>query len=274
MSDTSSDSNFNARHPDSQFSTEYPYNNSTITRSGHEIHINDAPGSESIKISHTKGSYTEIGPNGDLNQVVTDKANYYYADGHTTTIDGHKDEKILGAYNLNLGNNSSTGSYNLTVTGGPINVITDETLSIGSKTADIMTYDNLEIGVGGNFNTQVDGDKSDVITGDSTEQIIGDKNILAVGDIGLTSQGVTIDAITDDVSITSTLNTNIVGGIRAHVGSPSLITIITPAGIINIDAGGTINITAGGALNITAGGPINMTSASVINMTAPTINLN
>ena len=282
MSDTSSDDNFNARHPDSQFKTEYPYNNSTITRSGHEFHINDAPGNESLKTAHTKGTYTEVGKYGDLNQVVVDKANYYYADGHTTTIDGHKDEKIGGAYNLNVGNNDSTGSYNLVVNGGPLSLTTSENLFLGGNITDIMSADNLEIGVGGNFNSQVDGDKNDVVSGDHTETIIGDKTSIAVGDISLSAQGISLNGITDDISITSTLDVNVVGGVRAHIGSEALITIITPAGAITVTAGGVINISAGGAINITAGGvtnitsagPINMTSASLINMTAPIIKIN
>jgi prepilin-type processing-associated H-X9-DG protein len=274
MSDTSSDDNFNARHPDSQFKTEYPYNNSTITRSGHEFHVNDAPGSESLKTAHTKGTYTEIGKYGDLNQVVVDKANYYYADGHTTTIDGHKDEKIGGAYNLNIGNNDSTGSYNLTVSGGPLLLNTNDHLYLGGKITDIMSADNLEMGVGGNFNSQIKGNKSDLIQGDYNEIIVGNKSSTSSGDISLSAQGISLKGTLDNIDINSTFDVNVVGGLRSHIGSDALITIITPAGAIIVKAGGVISITANGAINITSEGPINMTSASLINMTAPIIKIN
>ena len=289
--DTSNDPNFNTRHPNSRFQAEYPYNQSTISRSGHEIHINDTPGSESIKIAHTQGTYIEIGPNGDLNQTVKDKANFYFADGHTTTIDGHKDEKILGAYALNIGNTSSTGSFALGVTGGPITLQTDDNFLLGGVQGDLFTTDNLHLGVGGNYALQVDGNVNETVIGDSTETILGDKTIITpIGMVDITGGTVSIDSVTDDVSISAMLNAQMVGNVRAHVGSPALITIITPAGVIevlaggaisiqagaavNIQAGGAVNVNAGGAVNIAAAGPIAMTSGTSILMTAPVIKLN
>ena len=44
----------NEKHPDSTYAAQYPYNSSTVTKSGHEIDIDDTKGAERIKIAHTK----------------------------------------------------------------------------------------------------------------------------------------------------------------------------------------------------------------------------
>ena len=59
----------NRRHPESTFEATYPYNQSTITRSGHEIHINDTPEKESLRVAHTKGSYVEIDKDGRTSPI-------------------------------------------------------------------------------------------------------------------------------------------------------------------------------------------------------------
>ena len=68
-----SDTNNNNRHPDSIAHAEYPYNQSTVTRSGHEFHVNDTPGHESIREAHTTGTMREINKDGDQINVVVGK---------------------------------------------------------------------------------------------------------------------------------------------------------------------------------------------------------
>ena len=53
--------------PESAYKTEYPYNTTYTTKSGHAIEIDDTPGHERIHIWHKSGSYEEIanGPPGD-----------------------------------------------------------------------------------------------------------------------------------------------------------------------------------------------------------------
>ena len=86
MSDTN-----NRRHPPSTFEAEYPYNQATVTRGGHEFHINDTPDKESLRIAHTKGSYVEIDKDGRTVVNSIGKAYYYMCDGFTTSVDGHHD---------------------------------------------------------------------------------------------------------------------------------------------------------------------------------------
>ena len=81
-----SDNPENRRKTESTFSTEYPYNQATVSRGGHEFHINDAPGKESLKVAHTQGTYVEIESDGAWRQVVQAKANYYHKDGSSKMI--------------------------------------------------------------------------------------------------------------------------------------------------------------------------------------------
>lgn len=46
--------------PESAYKTEYPYNTTYTTKSGHAIEIDDTPGHERIHIWHKSGSYEEI----------------------------------------------------------------------------------------------------------------------------------------------------------------------------------------------------------------------
>jgi len=92
----------NARNPESTFEAEYPYNQSTITRSGHEIHINDTPDKESLRIAHTKGSYVEIDKDGRTVVNSSGGGYYYFSNSFTTTVDGHHDIKVSGVQNVNV----------------------------------------------------------------------------------------------------------------------------------------------------------------------------
>lgn len=156
MSDT------NKRYPDSTFSTEYPYNQATITRSGHEFHINDAPGNESIKLSHTKGTFVEINKDGRWTQTVVEKAYNYFKDGYTETVDGHKDVKIAGNLNHNVDN-----SINDAV-GGERTIATGDTLVIttGGARVDHTSDDKTET---------IDGDLTVAVTGDNLNSVVGDQ---------------------------------------------------------------------------------------------------
>jgi hypothetical protein len=156
MSDT------NKRYPDSTFSTEYPYNQATITRSGHEFHINDAPDNESLKISHTKGTFVEINKDGRWTQTVVEKVYNYFKDGYTETVDGHKDVKIGGNLNHNVDNSIND------VVGGERTIATGDTLVIttGGARVDHTSDDKTET---------VDGDLTLAVTGDSLNSVVGDQ---------------------------------------------------------------------------------------------------
>ena len=172
----------NRRHPESTFEAEYPYNQSTITRSGHEIHINDTPGMESLRVAHTKGSYIEIDREGRTVVNSIGRAYYYFCEGFTTTVDGHKDVKVAGVMNVNV-----DGSINETTAG-------NRYMSTGG--------DKVE-GVGGTLSKTVVNDKYESIGGDETTAVTG-AEYRSVGSESVTSVGgVKQEILSKDWSVTS-----------------------------------------------------------------------
>lgn len=243
--------NFNARHPDSVFTATYPYNQATITRSGHEIHINDTPGSESLKVAHTSGTYVEIDSFGRWNQVIVDKAYNYYKDGFTETVDGHKDVKIHGALNQNV-----DGSIQEQVTGNRYNGIGGDSVNV----------------IGGNHNIHVGVNKYENVDGDSVTAINMDDMRDVTGSMVTNVAGVKHEIIGGGWSVKSGL-----GGLELQTTGDTILktnsfTVITPYGILSIGPTG-VSFT-GAALNITTVGPATITSAVTTSINGSTIQLN
>jgi len=244
--------NFNAKHPDSIFTSQYPYNQATITRSGHEIHINDTPGSESLKISHRMGTYIEIDSSGKWNQTVADKAYNYYKDGFSETIDGHKDVKVNGSYDLNV-----DGSIHEQTAGNRYS-------GIGG---------NHTVGVAGTQYTHTGLNKEESIDGFNIRSVLFDEHADITGDQVTHVGGVKTDIIgrgwssktgIGGVEIQSTGIVNI---------TCSAFNVITPFGTLSI---GPTGITLNGALiSFTSLGPASITAATTVNVTGPAgVNIN
>lgn len=235
----------NNRHPDSDFNAQYPYNQSTLTRSGHEIHINDSPGSESLKLAHRKGTYVEINQDGRWIQTVVEKGYNYYKDGLTETVDGHKDIKIAGNLNSNVDNsiNDVVGGDRFITSGGTT------TLSSGGARTDYIGDDMTEV---------VDGDKIASISGDHSFSVGGDQ-------VSLVS-GIKKDILGSSWQTTSGGDIEIINDNGVFKVNCNEFMIITPYGTITIGPDG-INITgAGGAgVNFTATGPVAI-SGSIVNI--------
>jgi hypothetical protein len=130
--------------PESAANTDYqpvyPYNNITLTESGHSFEMDDTPSRERVRIQHRSGTFIEMHPNGDEVHKV-------YGDGYEITIK-NKNVLIKGTCNITvegdcnmevLGdfNHSVKGDYNLEVAGkmkqrvvGDISLSSDEDISI------------------------------------------------------------------------------------------------------------------------------------------------
>jgi len=79
--------------PASAYGAKYPYNQVTVTRSGHVIEYDDTPGHERIRIFHKSGTYTEINNSGQsVSKIVDDgweiiiKNKHVQVGGNTTVI--------------------------------------------------------------------------------------------------------------------------------------------------------------------------------------------
>ena len=229
MSDT------NRRHPESNFSTTYPYNQATVTRSGHEFHVNDAPGNESLKVSHTTGTYVEIEKTGRWVQTVVEKVYQYFKNTFALTVDSHADIKVGGTYNFNV-DKSSYEAYGL-----------DRTVGVGGDLID---------GVGGVRQLHTEKDKLESINGSSTSSVKGDVNSNIDGALVTTVNGIKADVLANDWSVTGkNIEMSIDGDFRVKCKNF----------IVNAESSVTIN---------TSGGPITITAAGIVYVNGTQIRLN
>jgi GH24 family phage-related lysozyme (muramidase) len=111
------------------YNPEYPYDNATVTESGHIFELDDTPGSERIHIAHRSGSFQEYFPTGTLVEKIT-KSRYsiIMADDYV---------HVMGDVNLTVG----AGVY--------IKVIGDAVIEVGQ---------DASVNVAGDFNSSVGGD--------------------------------------------------------------------------------------------------------------------
>lgn len=217
-----SDSNTNKRYPDSTFAVQYPYNQATITRGGHEIHVNDSPGEESLKIAHTKGTFVEINKDGRWTQVVVEKAYNYFKDGVTETVDGHKDVKIGGNLNHNVDNsiNDAVGGERIISTGG-----------------------DLLISTGGARIEHTSDDKAESVDGKFIGTYAKDHNISVGEDQVSLVNGIKKDLIGSDWQVTSQANVEIINTngtfrikCKEFIVEAETISLVTPKGTIRISS--------------------------------------
>lgn len=136
--------------PQSAANTEYqpiyPYNNATITESGHSFELDDTPKRERIRLTHRTGTFIEMHPNGDEVHKV-------FGDGYEITIkdknvliQGKCNIEILGDANIHVQGDKIEqidGNYELRVKGTYTQVI-DQALNIASGSfIDVKTGPNI-----------------------------------------------------------------------------------------------------------------------------------
>lgn len=242
MSDVPAD-NDNRRHPQSNFATDYPYNQATVTRSGHEFHINDAPGKESLRVAHTTGTYVEIESSGRWVQTVVEKVYNYFKSTFTQTVDSHVDIKVGGTYNFNV-DQSSYEAVGL-----------DKTTGVGGDLVD---------GVGGVRQLHTEKEKYESINGNSTTSITGDMNLDVQGSSTTDIKGTRAEILGDDWSVTGkNIEMSIDGDFRVACKS------------FKVDASQNVEIQAGGSVTIqTAGGPITIDASGVVYINGTQVRLN
>jgi hypothetical protein len=233
----------NRRHPESTFSTEYPYNQATITRSGHEIHVNDAPGNESLRVAHTTGTYVEIEKSGRWVHTVVEKVYNYFKNTFTQTIDSHADIKVGGTYNFNVDK-----SYYENVRGKKYVGVGDDLLDeVGGARMVHTSNDKNEV-INGAFQSRIKGDVGTDIGGSVVTNIAGTKAEMLNGDWLVTGRNAEI---------------NMTGLFRVKCAN------------MKIDASETVEIHAGSSVTITtAGGPITVTAQGVVYINGTQIRLN
>ena len=234
----------NQRHPNSAFQASYPYNQATITRSGHEIHFNDTPGNESIRLAHTKGTYIEMESTGRWVHTVAEKAYQYIKDTLSQTVDSHTDIKIGGTYCFNVNQSSLE------------NVAQNKETAVGG---------NLVDGVGGVRQVHTERDKFESVNGDTVLGVKGNRYEAIQGEQVTTIEGVKEDVLQSDWSVASK------GAVDMQVDGDFRVTCKN----FTVVAAENINLAAGGSLTITTGaGPITITASGLVYINGTQIRLN
>jgi len=195
----------NTRLPPSTAAPEYPYNSAMVTRSGHEMHWDDTPGRERIRMGHRAGTYFEIAEDGRKVELVSGNDYKYNKGGLTITVDKNGDIKIGGLFRLVIG-----GDAHLEVNG-------DVTASIGgsmtaavNKNAELHVGQSATVTAGQNITATADQNiyasagqdmavvvgrnLTAVVQGDSTELTLGNRNFQVSGEYKVVASSITLDA--------------------------------------------------------------------------------
>jgi hypothetical protein len=128
----------------------YPYNQATVTESGHSLELDDSPGAERVALRHATGSGVEVQPDGTkIDKSVQD--NYLMISGASfESVGAGKTVAIAQGLNLQTSGGAGIiakvdggGGIDITVTGGnvKINVTGDVELTNTGKTSVNTTGD-------------------------------------------------------------------------------------------------------------------------------------
>lgn len=232
-----SSSEASSRLPPSTAAPEYPYNNATVTRAGHEMHWDDTPGHERIRLAHRAGTYFEISEDGRKVELVSANEYKYTKGGLTLTVDKNGDIKVGGLFRLVIG-----GDAHVEING-------DVTASIGgsltaavNKNAELHVGESATVTAGQNITATADqniyasagqdlvaavgGNMTAVVQGDSTELTLGNRSFQVGGEYKIVASSIVLDAtgsITTKGSAISTtgnvITTDASGTITTHANT-------------------------------------------------------
>ncbi len=177
------------RLPDSTYSSEYPYNQTTVSRSGHEKHIDDTPGHERIREGHKSGTYWEVAEDGRRVTLIVGDDYQYVNGGLTLTIDNNGDIKI-------------GGNLRLVVEGDLYAEVDKNSYVISKKDSTVVTLGNSVQMIGkdsytkvkGSMHTSVNGNMNAEVKGSLECGVTGDASIVSKGDIDLEGKQIRISA--------------------------------------------------------------------------------
>lgn len=198
-------SDANNRLPPSTAAPEYPYNHAMVTRAGHEMHWDDTPGRERIRMAHRAGTYFEISEDGRKVELVSANEYKYTKGGLTLTVDKNGDIKVGGLFRLVIGgdahleiNGDVTASIGGSVTAAvnknaELHVGQSATVTAGQNitaTAD----QNIYASAGKDMVSAVGGNMTAVVQGDSTELTLGNRSFQVAGEYKIVAASIVLDA--------------------------------------------------------------------------------
>ena len=226
-----------ARLPGSTENSEYPWNSSYISRSGHEFKFDDTPGAETVRLAHKSGTYFEVSEDGRKVELVSGNEHKYGKGGLTLTIDKNGDIKIGGNLRLVVSGDAhieTKGNITATVGGSLIAAVNqnleahvkqDAIVAVG-RDMTTTVVGNMTAGIGkdmaavvaGNMTTAVEGESFEVVNGNKTTVVSGKYEIKA-GSIDQTSD--------EDFKLTSGGNMLANSGARINIKSRNNMNLIS-----------------------------------------------
>lgn len=162
----------------------YPYYNTTRTRSGHVITLDDSEENESITIQHRGGSMVQFMPDGAVHFVSQN--------GRYTFVFGENRMEVHGAHDVVVHGTSTMrveGNFD-TYVDGNYNMVVNKDFNLNAKNFNGQIRGNMDLNAK-NMTAQIEGSAS--IAAHGIASISGDGGVA----IGSTSQGVGIVAATD-----------------------------------------------------------------------------
>lgn len=159
---------------ESTYKTKYPYNKAMVTESGMEVHFDDTPGAERIRMSHPDGWFMEVSPGGKKVEMTTGHAQQYHKGGVTMTVDENHDVKVAGHHRLLVG-----GGRHSEVAGDDESVTGGDSIVIIAGNAKVAVAGDAYMGVKGNYDLNVSGSMNMKVAGTTTMETGGDHIIKA-----------------------------------------------------------------------------------------------
>lgn len=151
------------------YKTKYPFNKVNLTESGHEVHFDDTPGSERIRIAHKSGTYDEISYDGRKVSFTVGNRQQYDKGGVTITVDENHDIKVSGHNRMIVG-----GGQHIEVAG-------DAAIAVGGDCLNV-TLGNMHTAVGGDVYMGAKGDMALNIGGSMKMKVAGTTTMETDGD--------------------------------------------------------------------------------------------
>jgi hypothetical protein len=177
------------RLPKTGYNAEYPHNQTHVSRSGHEKHIDDTPGHERIREGHKAGTYWEVTENGQKVTLVVADEYHYVAGGLTLTIDNNQDVLVSGSAKLVV-----KGDCYTEVDGNSYVIAKKNSTVVALKDSVTMVGGDSYTTVKGSMHTSVKGNLNADVKGDAEISVKKDVSLVAKGDIDLQGQRIRISA--------------------------------------------------------------------------------
>jgi len=145
---STADDNINVTEPSPPMHSEYPYNKTKQSISGHLEEIDDTPGAERTLRMHKSGTFEEIHPDGTKVTKIFGDDFYLALVDHTLYVGGNLNISVQGNANiLTKGNVKQKigGDYDVTVHGNMTTRVEGTRLDYTKGNADIQTASELKI---------------------------------------------------------------------------------------------------------------------------------